>query len=157
MYLSYILIVLIAALVSFAGSSFAASGLKIWYKGLKKPDFTPKDNTSEKAWIAVLVLTGISLIVISRERLQIDSTIYLLIMGTAVLNAVLNIFWNYLFFTMHELGLAAIEAFALTLTVLAMTIYMFPISILATLFIIPYLGWCAFTAYLNYKIWELND
>lgn len=157
MKLNYIIIPLITVLVSFAGSSFAAEGMKKWYQSLKKPGFVPKNSTFEQAWVAIFTLAMIAMLIVwNNHKLEENDPILTLIVGTALLNAVLNIFWNYLFFSIHEITLSFFCSCALSLTVLALIIYIYPISILAALLLLPYLFWSSFAAYLNYSIRQLN-
>jgi len=73
-----------------------------------------------------------------------------------IINAFINVFWSYLFFVLHMTGYAAIDSMALALSVLSLIIFIYPISMLAAVLLVPYFVWVLIATYLNYSIWKLN-
>jgi tryptophan-rich sensory protein len=109
-------------------------------------------------WTGIYFLAAVSALVVwnSKNLTPGDSLFgYLAIFFAA--NVVMNIFWSYLFFVMHMIQWAALEAVALALSILALILYIWPISTFAALLLVPYLIWVCFAAYLNYTIWKLNS
>ncbi|MEJ0021239.1 MAG: TspO/MBR family protein [Candidatus Doudnabacteria bacterium] len=157
MKLNYIIIPLITALVALSGSEFVEIGLKSWYKRLQLPDIAPDGITIGRVWTGIYVLTAISVMIIwNSSDIAHSDPIFIYTIGLFVLNGVMNVFWNFLFFTLHLTGLATVESTALGLSVLALILLAYPVSMPASLLLLPYFAWVCFTTYLNYNIWELN-
>lgn len=74
----------------------------------------------------------------------------------ALVNGVLNVAWSGLFFTLQRPDWALYEVPALWLSILALVLFLRPISTPATLAMLPYLVWVAFAAVLNYVVVDLN-
>jgi tryptophan-rich sensory protein len=69
---------------------------------------------------------------------------------------VLNFFWSYIFFSLHEPGWALVEIGLLWIFIL-LTIFSFAaINKKAAWLLVPYISWVSFAAVLNYTIWTLN-
>ncbi|WP_188945560.1 TspO/MBR family protein, partial [Polymorphobacter multimanifer] len=71
-------------------------------------------------------------------------------------NGLFHLLWSPLFFKLQRPDWALIEVPFLWASVLAMVIGLWPIDQLAALLILPYLGWVAFAASLNWKVVDLN-
>lgn len=157
MKLNYILIPLISVLVSVCGTAFTQTGLRTWYKKLKLPDMAPDGRFIGKVWTGIYVLTTISVLIVwNTTAILHDDPMYYYIFALFIFNALMNVFWSFIFFTLHMIGLAAIESAALGFSVLALILVIFPISALAAALLVPYLAWVCFATYLNYGIWQLN-
>lgn len=157
MKLNYIIIPLITVAVSVSGRWFAQAGLRNWYKKLKLPDTVPDGRVIGAVWTVIFILSAISaLIVWNSNRILHEDSLFVYIFGFFILNAVMNIFWNFLFFALHMLALAVIQSAALGLSVLVLMLFIFPISSLAAALLVPYFVWVCFATYLNYSIWQLN-
>jgi benzodiazapine receptor len=155
MKLNYILIPLITLMVGFAGNALTDTGLKKWYKALKLPSIIPPGPEIGIIWSLIFILSATSALVVwnSPKALPED----LLFIGIMfMINALMNVFWSFLFFYMHMLSLAAIESAGLALTVLALIFYISPISTIAAVLLIPYFLWACFATFLTFRIWQLN-
>ncbi len=153
MRLNYFIIPLVIFLASFFGGQITSSGMD-WYKTIKLPSWTPPGSIIGLVWTFIFILTAISVIIF--WNLQFKPGYFHWIMILFVSNAILNILWSYLFFGQHLIGLAAIEAFILGLSVLILILFIRPFSVLAASLLIPYCVWVFFAAYLTYSIWFLN-
>lgn len=153
MKINYFLIPLIVLLVSFLGGQITGSGMD-WYKTIKLPSWTPPGWVIGLVWTFIFILCAISVILF--WNLQPKPIYFYWIIGLFILNAIFNIFWSYLFFGQHLIGLAVIEAFLLGLSVLALILLIWPFSLLVASLLIPYCGWVFFATYLTYNIWLLN-
>ena len=157
MKLNYVIIPLITILVAFAGSQLTQSGLKKWYKTLKLPSLAPDGSIIGAVWTAIYILAAISaLIVWNSSAILHDDPIFSVIVSMLFINAVINVSWSFLFFSLHMIEWAGITSAALGLSVLALIMLIFPISVLAAVLLVPYLVWVCFATYLNYLIWDLN-
>lgn len=155
MKLNYIIIPLITILVSAAGSSFTSLGIGSgWYDSIAKPAWTPPGSVIGAVWTTIFVLSTISAILVW-NYVKRDQRFWWTI-GIFIANAVLNVFWSFLFFGKHMIGAAVIEAAILELSVIALIILIWPGSRLASALLIPYAGWVAFATYLTYAVYALN-
>jgi len=157
MKLNFFIIPLIVTLVAFAASLYAEGATKRWYKTLKKPSFTPKSNIVQYVWEIVFAFTAVSLVLVwNSDEITHRDPVFLFIIMTFLINAALNVFWNFLFYKEHFIKLATWEAIALATTVFTLMLYIYPISVLASILLLPYLVWVCFGVYLNYSILKLN-
>jgi len=79
-----------------------------------------------------------------------------LIMAAFILNAMLNVGWSWLFFSLHLIGWAAWEAILLEASVIVLIVLIRPISRVAAGLLVPYAAWVAFATVLTFIIWQLN-
>jgi tryptophan-rich sensory protein len=150
---NYVIIPLITIAVAVVGS-FITSGGMAWYRSITLPSWTPPGSVIGTVWTVLFILATISALIVWNgaphdARLRWIIAIFLL-------NAVLNIGWSLLFFGAHQMGAAVWEAGVLGLTVVALVIFIWPLSTLAALLLVPYAGWVAFATYLTYSVWRLN-
>ncbi len=73
-----------------------------------------------------------------------------------VLNGLLNILWNYLFFFIRRPDLAMVEVVFLWLSILALVVATYPINRAASLMLLPYLVWVGIASALNRSIVRMN-
>jgi len=155
MKLNYIVIPLITILVAVLGNLFTSSGIDSgWYDSITKPAWTPAGSIIGAVWTLLFILATISALIVWNKAPR--SRRFWWIVGVFLINAVLNVFWSFLFFNQHLLGAAIWEAGLLGLSVVALVVLIWPISRLASALLIPYAAWVFFAAYLTYSIWALN-
>lgn len=153
--LHYIVIPLVVIAVAVLGSSFTSVGLDSgWYDSIAKPEWTPPGYIIGIAWTTIYILSAMSAIMIWNRsendlRLSVIAVLFLL-------NAMLNVFWSYLFFDLHELTMAGYDSFLLGTTVIALIVFSWPISKIASLLLVPYAGWVTFATYLTFLVAALN-
>jgi tryptophan-rich sensory protein len=160
MRLNYIIIPAVTVIVSVAGGYFSRVGLVSWYGSINKPSFTPPGSVIGAVWTAIFILSTISALIVWNSyapwgTLARDARFWW-IAGIFLLNALLNVFWSFLFFYRHEIYAAFWEAVALDLTVIALCVMIRPISQTASVLLWPYAGWGAFASYLTYAVWGMN-
>jgi benzodiazapine receptor len=153
MKLNYFIIPLIVFLVAFTGSLITSGGMD-WYKTINLPAWTPPGSVIGIAWTIIFILSAISALIVWNRfpRGRRFSWIFI-IFG---INALLNIFWSYLFFGKHLLNFALWEAGFLFVSVVLLVILIRPVSRLAAILLYPYAIWGAFATYLTYTVWMLN-
>jgi len=150
---SYFIVPLITLIIAYSGSWLTNKGMD-WYKTIKLPDFTPSGSIIGTAWTIIFILTAISAIIVWNKA-EHNSKFYWIII-LFLINGFLNIFWSYLFFYNHSIGLAVLEAGLLGLSVLILIILIKPINRLSSVLLYPYLIWVIFATYLTYAVWSLN-
>lgn len=153
MKLNYIVIPLITFLTALSGSLLTSGGMK-WYKSIKLPSWTPAGSVIGAVWTILFILAAICALIVW-NKFPHDGR-WQLIVAIFILNAILNVFWSFLFFNQHWLGVAAFESAALGLSVLALVILIWPGSVLAASLLIPYAAWVGFATFLTYTVWTLN-
>jgi len=147
--------IVIAILLSLivGGLGGAATEIGPWYFQLQKPSWQPPDWLFGPAWTTIYVLTSIAGVKAWRRADEVQRRYF---MGALLLNLVLNLLWSLIFFTSQRPDIALIEVVPLWLSILLMVLLVRSYSPVSALLVLPYLGWVAFAAYLNWTIVTLN-
>jgi len=147
--------IVIAILLSLivGGLGGAATEIGPWYFQLQKPSWQPPDWLFGPAWTTIYVLTSIAGVKAWRMADEVQRRYF---MGALLLNLVLNLLWSLIFFTSQRPDIALIEVVPLWLSILLMVLLVRSYSPVSALLMLPYLGWVAFAAYLNWTIVTLN-
>lgn len=153
MKLNYIFIPLVVFLITVIGGALTRSGME-WYKSINLPAFTPPGYVIGIVWTIIFILGAVSaLIVWNSGRAGSNFKVIIIIF---ILNGLLNLLWSYLFFNVHFIGAAVVEAGLLGISVFALVILIWPVSVAAAILLLPYGFWVAFATYLTYMIFLLN-
>lgn len=146
-------------LAAFIGANVAAaaSGAVFtpgrWYKELNKPSWTPPDWLFAPAWTILFAMIAWSGYAFYMAAEPGERLIPLIAYGAQL---VFNFAWSALFFGAKRMDLALADAF-LMLAAIAINIALFwPVSEQAALLLVPYLGWVAFAAALNFAMMRRN-
>ncbi len=115
--LNRIVIPLITVAVSVAGSMLTSTGMDGWYETQNKPTFTPPGSVVSTVWTILFILATISVLLYWNAHapfgvLPRDER-FGWILGFFILNALLNVFWSFLFFNQHQMYRAIWEAIRL--------------------------------------------
>lgn len=147
--------IVIAILLSLivGGLGGAATEIGPWYFQLQKPSWQPPDWLFGPAWTTIYILTSIAGVKAWRRADEVQRRYF---MGALLLNLVLNLLWSLIFFTSQRPDIALIEVVPLWLSILLMVLLVRSYSPVSALLMLPYLGWVAFAAYLNWTIVTLN-
>lgn len=143
--------ILLSLLVGGLGG--AATEIGPWYFQLQKPSWQPPDWLFGPAWTTIYILTSIAGVKAWRRADEVQRRYFL---GALLLNLVLNLFWSLIFFTSQRPDIALLEVVPLWLSILLMVLLVRSYSRQSALLMLPYLGWVAFAAYLNWTIVKLN-
>jgi tryptophan-rich sensory protein len=138
--------------VLLAGLGGLATDLGPWYAGLRQPAWKPPDLWFGPVWTLIFTLTAWSAVLgwqaaapgVQRRR-------WLLALG---LNALLNLGWSLLFFTIKRPDWALAEVVLLALSV-ALLIRLAP-TWRAAVLLWPYLAWVLFASTINAGVVHLN-
>lgn len=125
-----------------------------WYEGLEKPDWTPPRQAFPIAWTIVFALAVISFVSAWRNApsTKVSDTLIGLFAG----NAFLNILWSLLFFRMQRPDWAFFELIVLWISIVAIIVYCWRYSRLASVLMLPYLAWVTTAGALNWQVVQLN-
>jgi len=165
--LNYLIIPLVTITVAVVGSAFSSMGMPWYDTELIKPAINPPKWIFPVAWNIIFVLTTISALITWNRRYvenrfllvfkkkEID-VIFLFVVGLFIANAVFNVLWSLLFFTLHQISLALFEMAILEITIILIMGLLWHRSKLASLLLLPYAAWVGFATYLTFQIVLLN-
>jgi translocator protein len=147
---------LIAGLAALATAIAGGAMTRIdgWYRGLEKSSLNPPDWLFAPAWTVIYALAVMAATIGWRDtRSNADRA---LLISLFFINAVLNIAWSGVFFTLRRPDWALAEVATLWLSVAVIVAFLAGFSRRASFLMVPYLIWVSFAAYLNYKVVVLN-
>jgi benzodiazapine receptor len=124
-----------------------------WYASLAKPSWNPPSAVFAPVWSTLYVLMGIAAWLVWRRAGFTGAPVAL---GLFLLQLVLNALWSYIFFGLHQPGLAFVDIVALWLVILGTTVAFWRVSVAAGVLLLPYLCWVSFASALNLRLWQLN-
>lgn len=151
---NYIIIPIVTFFTAFVGSMLT-SGDMAWYQTLKLPAMAPPGFAIGIVWTVIFILSAISALIVWNNMLHVDPK-FPSIAILFLFNALLNIFWSFLFFNQHLIGFSIIEMVVLEATVIGLIVMIWPLSKWASTLLIPYAVWVVVATYLAYNIWILN-
>ena len=125
-----------------------------WYQQLRKPSWQPPDWLFGPAWTLIFALATVSAVYAWRHaagRSQREGVI-----GLFALNGFFNVLWSTLFFALRRPDWALIEVGFLWTSILLPMIVFWRFARPASLYLLPYLLWVSFAAYLNLTVVRLN-
>jgi tryptophan-rich sensory protein len=143
-----------AAATTVATTGAVLTTLGPWYYNLRKPSWQPPDWLFGPAWTVIFILEAASG-VIGWHSVPHDARMALLIALYAA-NGILNIWWSVLFFRNRRPDKAFIEVWFLWASVVAIMVILGIYAGPTWIFMLPYLLWVSFAAFLNYTIIRLN-
>lgn len=127
-----------------------------WYRGLRKPSWTPPSWLFAPVWNALYIMMGLAAWLVwrsdrgdeDRER-RTALTLFGIQLG-------FNALWSLVFFGLRSPGLALAEIAVLWSLISMTTARFYRVRPLAGLLMLPYLLWTTFATGLNAAIWWLN-
>lgn len=125
-----------------------------WYQNLRKPSWQPPDWLFGPAWTLIFALATVSAVYAWRNARDRSEREW--VVGLFALNGFLNVLWSTLFFKFRHPDWALVEVAFLWLSILLPMIVFWRFSKAASLYLLPYLAWVSFAAFLNYTIVKLN-
>jgi len=158
------LLIDLAGLLGFVLLSFSAAAvgtaatipnLSPWYAELHKPSWIPPSSLFGPVWTVLYLLMALAAWLVWRQRAAHRENVHTAL-GCFVFQLALNAAWSWLFFGLHQTGLAFAEILSLWLMIAATILCFFKVSRVAGLLLIPYLLWVTFAAVLNGAIHRLN-
>ncbi len=125
-----------------------------WYGNLRKPAWNPPNWAFGPAWTLILGLWAWSAVLAWRgSATEADRQAVLILYGV---NALCHFAWSPIFFKFRRPDLALIEVGFLWGSLLALLMFVRPLSVAASWLIVPYFIWVSFAACLNAAIVRLN-
>jgi translocator protein len=124
----------------------------LWYKGLRKPIWTPPDWAFPVAWTTLYLLTAFA----GARVASIGGPGATTALAFWALQIAANALWTPTVFGTQRLRLGLGVIGLLWLAVLAAVIAHWRVSSLAGVALLPYLAWVSVAAGLNYELIRLN-
>ncbi len=125
-----------------------------WYRGLEKSALNPPDWVFGPAWAIIYALAVLAGTAGWRTMQTSAGRAWLL--SLFFINALLNVGWSGVFFTLRRPDWAMAELIALWISVVCLIVLLGRRSPMAAALLVPYLCWVSFAGWLNYKVVELN-
>ena len=148
----YLITFTVSFLTASIGGNFTV--LDDWYYSLIQPSWKPDDLVFPIAWTIIFTLCAISggilLSSASTPALKLKLSVCFL------LNALLNVWWSYLYFFIKRPDLALLEVVFLWGSIIILILFSKPINKVASFLLIPYLAWVTLASVLNYETTRLN-
>ena len=136
-----------------AASYFAETG-RSWYKTINLPDWTPSGSVMVLAWTIIFVLSSLSLLILWNKHSSEKN--FGVIIALFVLNALLIVGWNILFFSHQQIGLAFFQAMLLVANLILLIFLIWRLSPLAAYLLVPYSIYILFSTVLTFNVWIIN-
>lgn len=125
-----------------------------WYRGLRKPSWTPPDWLFPVAWtVLYLCMAGAAARIAGFAGTDPAAGLALALWA---LQIALNTLWTPVFFGLRKMGGGMIVLACLWLAVAATLVAFWRIDAIAGLLLLPYLGWVTVAGALNFSVWRLN-
>lgn len=147
-----IIVAAVVAVVLLAGGGLLTP-LGPWYVALRKPWWQPPGWLFGPAWTIILGLAAWSAVLAWRAADAAERPVVLILFAA---NALFHFLWSPLFFKLRRPDWSLIEVFFLWGSLLALLLWLPPVSPLAAWLLVPYISWVSFAALLNREIVRLN-
>ena len=153
--MKYSIILIVFLIINFGalgiGSLLMGNGAQSeWYLSLNKAPWTPPGWVFGAAWTTIMICFSIYM---AQLYTNDKST---LVIGLFILQVILNVSWNYIFFNQHKVGLALVIITLLTLLILYFLIGFYNQLQLFSLLIVPYVLWLIIATSLNFYVYTKN-
>lgn len=142
-----VVLVLICEGVGIVGSLVTVPAITGWYMGLNKPFFSPPNWIFGPVWTTLYLLMGVSWFLVWSKKIS-KKWFYI--------QLALNFLWSYIFFGLHNAGLALAEILFMWIAIVMTIRDFYKTSRTASWLLVPYVLWVSFAAFLNFSIWVLN-
>ncbi|MBK8211229.1 MAG: tryptophan-rich sensory protein [Rhodospirillales bacterium] len=148
--------ILVAALAALVVANLGGllTDIGPWYQNLQRPSWQPPDWLFPPAWTLIFALSATSGVL--AWRAAPDAANRRRIVGAFAVNAVLNVLWSALFFSLRRPDWALIEVALLWLSIVLLIVVTGRVSRAAAWLLLPYLVWVSFASALNYAVVHLN-
>lgn len=135
------------------GSFLTTPALDGWYAALRKPSWNPPNWIFGPVWSVLYLSMAIAAWLVWRRCEWSKASLPLSLFA---LQLVLNVVWSGLFFALKNPKAAFVEILLLWGAILATLIAFWRVTSLAGWLLVPYFGWVAYAAVLNFSIWQMN-
>ncbi|MBD0831669.1 TspO/MBR family protein [Aestuariibaculum sediminum] len=121
-----------------------------WYLNLNKAPWTPPGWVFGAAWTSIMLLFSLYMAFLWQNQPTKK------VLALFIIQFILNVGWNFVFFNQHYIGLGLLVILLLTATVCIFQFDYRKVLALKSLLITPYLIWLCIANSLNLYIWLYN-
>ena len=150
---NYILIPLLVIITGSAASYFAEFGRQ-WHETINFPGWLIPGSYTDIVWMIIFILSSVSVLIIWNRYSRQKN--FRLIIGLFILNAIINVGWNILFFSNQQPGLAVFQALLMVSAVATLVTLIWKCCPLAATCLLPYSVWVLFITILTINVWLIN-
>jgi len=176
-WIKLVIALIIPILAGWIGSIVTLPSIDSWYSTLAKPALNPPAWVFGPVWTVLFLFIGVALFIVWKKGWQVRNQLFddrnkswnpwtrrfwsgdwqkANIIAIFCIQLVLNVVWSYIFFGLHQPGLAFFELLALWFSILYLIINFYRVSKTAAWLLLPYFLWVTFAGYLNLAIWMGN-
>jgi benzodiazapine receptor len=119
-FLKFLISIAMPFVAALIGSRFTIKEIPVWYRGLKKPSFTPPSWLFGPAWTLLYACMGVAFYLI--WTCAASGVIRHAAMALFLVQLVVNVLWSLFFFRMHNLLLALVDVAVLLALILGLTV-----------------------------------
>eukprot|EP00172_Hildenbrandia_rubra_P000192 Plantae.Rhodophyta-Hildenbrandia_rubra.ctg10878.p1 GENE.Plantae.Rhodophyta-Hildenbrandia_rubra.ctg10878~~Plantae.Rhodophyta-Hildenbrandia_rubra.ctg10878.p1 ORF type:complete len:174 (-),score=26.71 Plantae.Rhodophyta-Hildenbrandia_rubra.ctg10878:341-862(-) len=138
--------------VGVIGSVIAAKGVAEFWPKLKKPKWCPPAPVFGQVWSVLYAMMGYASLRVWKVVAFKPTTLWV----TYGVQLVLNAAWNPIMFAGRKIDAAMVDIVALSVAATISTVQFGQVDRNAGLLMVPYLGWIAFAAALNWSFLKKN-
>ena len=149
--LSFILFFIITFSASFIGGAVSINLKEPWYSTLIKSSLNPPDWVFAPVWTILYFMMTIAVWNFWHSKNRDMNTVYIYF-----IHIIFNTTWSIVFFAFHQIFLALVVLMILISLIIILIIRFKRVNFISYYLMIPYLLWCCYALFLNFKLLILN-
>ena len=150
-FLSFSLFALVTYSASLVGGIVTINFKEPWYSLINKPSFNPPSWIFAPVWTTLYLMMTIAIWLFWHSKNKDMNTIYVYF-----IHIIFNTTWSIVFFGFHQIFYALLVLLTLISLIIILIIRFKRVNITSFYLMIPYLLWCCFALFLNFKLILLN-
>ena len=150
-FISFFLFFIITYSASFIGGMATISFKEPWYSQLIKSNFNPPDWAFAPVWTTLYLMMTFAIWFFWHSKNRDMNTVYIYF-----IHIIFNTTWSIVFFAFHQIFLALVVLMILISLIIILIIRFKRVNFVSYYLMIPYLLWCCYALFLNFKLFILN-
>ena len=150
-FLSFSLFALVTYSASLVGGIVTINFKEPWYSLINKPLFNPPSWVFAPVWTTLYLMMTVAIWLFWHSRNKDMNTVYIYF-----IHIIFNTTWSIVFFGFHQIFYALLVLLTLISLIIILIIRFKRVNITSFYLMIPYLLWCCFALFLNFKLVLLN-
>ena len=150
-FLSFVLFFIITYSASFIGGFVTVSLKEPWYSQLIKSNYNPPDWIFAPVWTTLYLMMTLAIWFFWHSNKRDMNTVYIYF-----IHIVFNTTWSVVFFCFLQIFFALIILIFFITLIIILIIRFKRVNFVSYYLMIPYLLWCLYALFLNYKLMILN-
>jgi tryptophan-rich sensory protein len=150
-FLSFSLFALVTYSASLVGGIVTINFKEPWYSLINKPSFNPPSWIFAPVWTTLYLMMTVAIWLFWHSRNKDMNTVYIYF-----IHIIFNTTWSNVFFGFHQIFYALLILLILISLIVILIIRFKRVNITSFYLMIPYLLWCCFALFLNFKLVLLN-